>query len=355
MINIRNKLQAKAVEKYFSKGIYFLAPRFGKVKTTFLLCEKNNWTNIKIYAPRKDIFDGWIKDKEKFKFKGELSFCTFTSFKKELQDNSCLVVIDEIQEASNLQLIEINRLIKNKNSVALSGTMTNKTLDNIFYKTGMKVCHKYTIEEGVEDGILADYNIHIHSVELDNDNKNIKTSKGFVSEKKRYEQLTWLKNKLNKENKPTFFIDLKIINLLQNSNAKKEKTISLLKKYKDKRILVFCGTTETADNLNIPVYHSKTKEKNIFTSFCNGEGNHLATIKMMQSGVTILPISLGIINYMSGNPEDSAQKICRFLGIEYDNLDKKAKIHIISSDTEFEKKRLETALMFFDKNKIKYL
>ena len=352
MINIRDKLQAEAVYKYFNKGIYFLAPRFGKVKTTFLLCEKNNWTNIKIYAPRKDIFDGWIKDKEKFNFKGELSFCTFTSLKKELQDNSCLIVIDEIQEASNLQLIEINRLIKNKNSVSLSGTMTNKTLDNIFYKTGMSVCHKYTIGEGVEDGILSDYNIYIHNVELDNNSRNIKTSKGFVSERKRYEQLTWLKEKLTKEKKPTFFIDLKIINLLQNSTAKQEKTISLLKKYKNKRILVFCGTTETADNLNMPVYHSKTKEKDIFTSFCNGEGNHLATIKMMQSGVTILPISLGIINYMSGNPEDSAQKICRFLGIEYDNLDKKAEIHIISSDTEFEKKRLETALMFFDKNKI---
>ena len=76
---------------------------------------------------------------------------------------------------------------------------------------------------------------------------------------------------------------------------------------------------------------------------------------MMQSGITILPISLGIINYMSGNPEDSAQKICRFLGIEYDNLNKKAEIHIICSNTDFEKKRIETALMFFDENKIKYV
>ena len=98
--------------------------------------------------------------------------------------------------------------------------------------------------------------------------------------------------------------------------------------------------------------YSEFSEKEIFNSFCNGEGNHLATIKMMQSGITILPISLGIINYMSGNPEDSAQKICRFLGIEYDNLNKKAEIHIRCSKTDFEKKRIETALMFFDENKI---
>ena len=31
---------------------------------------------------------------------------------------------------------------------------------------------------------------------------------------------------------------------------------------------------------------------------------------------------------------------------------KKAEIHIICSNTDFEKKRIETALMFFDENKI---
>ena len=352
MINTRDKLQKEAIEKYFNKGIYFLCPRFGKIKTSFLLCEKHNWNNIKVFAPRRDIFNGWIKDKEKFNFKGNIEFCTFTSLKKEENKFYDLIIIDEIQEASISQLKEINRIINNQNSIALSGTLTNKTQDNIYYTTQMRVCHKYSIEEGVKDNILCDYTLNIHYVNLDKSIKNIKTSKGFISEESRYNQLIWLKNKLLKENKSTFFIDLKIINLLQNSIAKQNKTLELLKKNKERRILVFCGTTETADSLNIPVYHSKTKEKEIFNSFCNGEGNHLATIKMMQSGITILPISLGIINYMSGNPEDSAQKICRFLGIEYDNLNKKAEIHIICSNTDFEKKRIETALMFFDENKI---
>jgi len=304
------------------------------------------------YSLRYFCCKGWKNYKEKFNFNGEIEFCTFTSLKKEKPCQKDLIVIDEIQEASIAQLKEINRVISNFNCVALSGTMTNKTQDNIFYTTQMSVCHKYSIEEGVEDNILADYTINIHYVDLDKENKYIKTSKGFVSEDKKYNQLIWLKDKMTKEKKPTFFIDLKIINLLQNSLAKQNKTKELLKLNKNKRVLVFCGTTETADNLDIPVYHSKTKEKDIFTSFCSGEGNHLATIKMMQSGVTILPISLGIINYMSGNPEDSAQKICRFLGIEYNNLNKKAEIHIICSNTEFEKKRMETALMFFSKNKI---
>lgn len=352
-MSIRDNLQKIAVEKYVNKGIYWLCPRFGKIKTTFLLCEKQKWWNILIIAPRKDIFEGWSKDEIKFEFQGNISFCTFTSIDKiDIPENIDLIVIDEIHEASANQLEKIGKLIKNKNSLGLTGTMTNKTQQSILSKTQMKACHKYTIAEGIRDGILADYILNIHNVDLDNINRFVETKKGKLTEKERFNQLTWLKNKLLFDNKPVFFIDLKIINLLQNSEAKKEKTISLLNSNKEKRILVFCGTTETADNLGINVYHSKSKEKKIFNSFCNGEGSHLATVKMMQAGVTILPISLGIINYTSGNPEDAAQKICRFLGMEYDNLEKKAEIHIICSNTTFEKSRLETALMFFDESKI---
>lgn len=32
-MEIRNKLQIEAVEKYQNKGIFLLAPRFGKIKT----------------------------------------------------------------------------------------------------------------------------------------------------------------------------------------------------------------------------------------------------------------------------------------------------------------------------------
>ena len=120
-------------------------------------------------------------------------------------------------------------------------------------------------------------------------------------------------------------------------------------------MLVFCGTTKIADSLDIPVYHSKAKEKKILQDFCEGEGLNLATIKMAQSGLTIKPINRGVVNYTSGNPEDTAQKICRFLGIEYNNLDKKAEIDIICSNTAFEKERLKTGLSFFDENKIKYI
>ena len=35
MINIRDELQVKAVNKYSNKGIFFLCPRIGKIRITF--------------------------------------------------------------------------------------------------------------------------------------------------------------------------------------------------------------------------------------------------------------------------------------------------------------------------------
>ena len=351
-MNIRDSLQKKAVSLYHDKCIYYLSPRFGKIKTTFLLCEKNGWNNIRVIAPRKDIFVGWESDAIKFNFKGNIGFYTSSIINKMPFENIDLIIVDEIHEFSIEQLKSLKKLIGTNKSIALTGTMTNKTLSDIQTILGMKVCFKYTIEEAVEDGVLADYRLYIHEVELDDVFKYIITKKGSITEKKRFQQLTWLKDKLAKEGKNTFFLDLKIINLLQNSLAKRNKTISLLKEYDEERILVFCGTTETADKLGIPVYHSKSGEKELFDAFCNGEGKHLATIKMMQAGITIKPINKGICNYLSGSPEDSAQKLCRFLGMEYDNPNKQSEIHIISSNTTFEKERLKSALMWFDESKI---
>jgi len=348
----RNKLQNRAANNYKDKGIFWCSPRMGKIRTTFLLCEKQGFKKIRVFAPRIDIFQGWKDDAIKFDFKGELLFYTTTIASKMVYQDVDLIVLDEIQEYSFEQLKGIKKLIGKNKSIALTGTMTNKTLSDIQTILGMNVCFKYTIEEAVEDGVLSDYKLYIHEVELDDVSKYIVTKKGSITEKKRMQQLTWLKDKLSKEGKPTFFLDLKIINLLQNSLAKRNKTISLLNEYKGERILVFCGTTETADKLGIPVYHSKSKEKELFNAFCNGEGETLATIKMMQAGITIKPINKGIANYISGSPEESTQKLCRFLGYEFLNPDKIAEIHIICSNTDFEKARLKTALTWFDENKI---
>ena len=92
----------------------------------------------------------------------------------------------------------------------------------------------------------------------------------------------------------------------------------------------------------------------MFTDFAEGEGNHLAVVKIGNTGVTYKPLNRVIINYFDSNGENLAQKINRCMAMEYNNPDKKAQIYIVCSTEDVEIKWLNKALEFFDQDKIKY-
>lgn len=351
---MRELRQKEAVNAFLlsdGKTIINAAPRFGKIKVAIDILNELGGYEPLIFGPRKDIEKGWKDDFKKFNAKAGYKFMTFASIKKIISTSHRFIIIDEPHEMSvNQQRLLKPFVDKAQWVLGLTGTMTDKTANELYDNLGLNTCYKYTIEKAVEDGILADYQIYIHKIPLDNKTFVYTTAKGKkYTEKGYFDLFTYIR----KDAKQKHFIDMRLINIIQNSRSKLQETRHLLNKYSQERILVFCGTTEIANKLEIPVYHSKRREVEIFNSFCKGEKyNQLATIKMMQAGITITPIKKGIINYTSGNPEDCAQKVCRFLGFEYDNPNKEAEIHIISSNEEFEASRLKTALLFFDQKKI---
>lgn len=355
---MREIRQEEAVQAYLNsdgKSIINACPRFGKIKVAIDIMRYINITHILILAPRTDIFQGWKDDLKKFNFPVIAEYCTFKSIKNLKSPAPWqLVIIDEPHELSLNQQNFLKPIVGMFPTLGLTGTMTQKTRTELYDSLNLDVCYKYGIEQGVREGILADYQLIIHKVCLDDREYSFSTKKSKYTEKGWFDLQRFLQNDTDNPLSKYMFT-LKMINILQNSKAKMDKTKELIDLYKDERLLVFCGVTEVADRLNIPVYHSKNKEKSLLDSFCKGLGMHLATIKMMQAGITVYPINKGIINYMSGNPEDSAQKICRFLGFEYDNPDKKAEIHIVCSEEKFETSRLKTGLLFFEENKIKFV
>ena len=363
-MNIREERQEEAVQAFLNshdrRTIINACPRFGKIKVALEIANRLNIKHIWILAPRNDIFEGWNSDMQKFGRPSIVGICTFTSIQKlktTLVPN--LIIIDEPHELSVNQQVKLAEKLKGWYDgpiLGLTGTLTNKTKNELYDNLNLDTCYTYTIEQGVEDGILVDYQMFIHQVPLDNITGHFGRNMNYT-EKRWFDSAAKIKD--STDNPMTKHVmNLRMINTIQNSLAKMIKTRQLIQKYSDDRLLVFCGVTEIADKLGIPAYHSKAKEKKLFFDFCTGgkDGtNQLATIKMMQAGVTIKPINKGIINYMSGNPEDSAQKICRFLGFEYDNISKKAEIHVVSTNEPFELSRLRTGLAFFDQSKITYL
>lgn len=360
MSTLRDKRQAEFAKQWIDKGkfgILNLCPRFGKIRTTINILKKNRKiVTVLIAYPDNKIKDSWIADFEAMGYDNpNITYTTHLSIKKYTDYQFDLVVIDEIHLLSEAQIETCKILLEsNKQVLGLTGTLSRFTESTLRDELGLKVIASYPIETAIKEGVIVDYEIIVRMVPLDNKVKQDYKGK-LKTEKAQFDAYTWVINQKEGQGQNTMFLRLGRMRIIQNSLAKLECTKRILENFKHERILVFCGVTKIADSLGIPSYHSKSGEKQMFTDFASGEGNHMAVVKIGNTGVTYKPLNKVIINYFDSNGENLAQKINRCMAMEYDNPDKKAKIYIISSNEDVELKWLKRALEFFDKSKIKYV
>ena len=367
MKSIREKRQQEFADIWLKEkhGILNLCPRFGKIFTTINALEKMpDGITILIAYPDVKIRDSWEADFEKRGYYNpNITYTTHLSLKKYVDFEFDLIIIDEIHLLSDAQLDATKELIDNHDSfrmtksghiLGLTGTLSGATEREIEERLDLHVIAHYPIELAIQEGVIVDYEINVIKVPLDN-TVLVKYKTKTRTEKQQFDSYAWVIDQLERQNKNTMFLRLARMRIIQNSLSKSNATKALLRKYKDERILVFCGLTKIADELGIPSYHSKSSEKQIFDDFAEGKGNHLAVVKIGNTGVTYKPLNKVIINYFDSNGENLAQKINRCMAMEYNTPDKKAHIYIISSDEEVEAKWLKKALEFFDNSKIKYI
>lgn len=337
-------------------GILLLAPRFGKIRTSIHALEKLKPESILIAYPDNKIKESWQADFEDLGFDDSVvTYTTHLSLKKYADQSFDVVIIDEIHLLSEAQIEVCKDLFDvNGQILGLTGTLSSWTERTLEEELDLHVLATYPIEKAIEEGVIVDYEIHVIRVPLDN--TTLQDYKGKKkTEKKQFDALTWVINKLQNSGSDTMFMRLARMRLIQSSLAKVKATKALLAKHADERVLVFCGVTKIADSLGIPSYHSKSSEKQLFEDFAEGKGNHLAVVKIGNTGVTYKPLDKVIINYFDSNAENLAQKINRCMAMEYNTPDKKAHIYIVSTTEPTELKWLSKALEFFDTNKIKYI
>jgi superfamily II DNA or RNA helicase len=344
-------------------GILNLCPRMGKIRTSINIIKKTNPRNILIAYPDNKIKDSWQADFEELEHDdSNVTYTTHLSLKKQFDQLYDLIIIDEIHLLSEAQIEAVKELIDNHNKqedyngdvLGLTGTLSSWTEKTLEQELSLFVIAEYPIAKAIEEGVIVDYQIIVRRIPLDNTiQQNFKGK--LRTEKKQFDALTWAINKSEKDGKNTMFLRLARMRIIQNSIAKRDCTKRILQNFKDERILVFCGVTSIADSLGIPSYHSKKNEKEMFENFASGDGNHMAVVKIGNTGVTYKPLNKVIINYFDSNGENLAQKINRCMAMEYDNPEKKAMIYIICSTEDVELKWLNKALEFFDKNKIKFV
>jgi superfamily II DNA or RNA helicase len=355
---LRDKRQAEFAQIFLDHGefgILNLCPRFGKIYTSINILKKlDKDINILIAYPDLKIKAAWETDFETRGYNNpNITYTTHLSIKKHIEEQYDLVILDEIHLLSEAQ-IEAVKELKCISVLGLTGTLSSWTEKTLNSELGLVVLAHYPIEQAIEEGVITDYEITVISTPLDNQIQNNYKGK-LKTEKKQFDAYGWVIDQMERQGKATMFLRLARMRIIQNSIAKRNLTKRLLEKHKNERVLVFCGVTKIADELGIPVYHSKAGDKDVFENFANGDGNHLAVVKIGNTGITYKPLNRVIINYFDSNGENLAQKINRCMAMEYNTPDKKALIYIVCSTEEVEKKWLKKALEFFDNDKIKYL
>jgi hypothetical protein len=359
-MTLRDQRQKEFAREWIEKGehgILHLCPRFGKIRTTLnILKAYDRNCRLLISYPDSKIKQSWLDDFETLGYDNpNVTFTTHLSLKKYKDEKYDLIVLDEIHTLSEAQIDVCKELFrKNKRILGLSGTLSKQTRNTLEDELGLFVSCEYPLEKAIEEGVIVDYEITVVTTPLDNLTKQRYGSK-VRTEKQQFDSYGWVINQMEREGRSTMFLRLARMRVIQSSLAKINLTKRIIQKHNDERMLIFCGVTKVADGLGIPSHHSKSSEKQLFKDFADGKGNHMAVVKIGNTGVTYKPLNYVVINYFDSNSENLAQKIQRCTAMEYNNPDKKAKIYILSSNEETELKWLAKALEFFNKNKIKFI
>ena len=356
----QNELQQEFVTKgveFFKNnnaGYYNLAMRFGKCKTALTLLDEilGDHATVLIAYPDNKLKQVWEHECELWGYHNpNITYVNFSSLVKYTEYEFDMFIIDEFHSASENERTLSHEIIDNcKYTLGLSGTVSD---EKKLMWSCLKEIGSYSTLQGIEDGILADYQITVHYVPLDTLIK-VKNKKGqYKTEKQMYDGYTWVIENLKRQGKSFMHLALSRNRLSLSSRGKMNYTKKLLSKLSDKRVLVFTGLAKVADELGIPSYHSKSKDDSAYIGFQNSKHNHLALAAMGKVGVTYKDLDSVILLNFTYNAEETSQILNRAIKLDYHS--KVADLHIICLDEAVEKKKLKESLSMLNQTKINYL
>jgi len=352
---LQQKFVAKTI-KFFKTnkaGYLDLAMRFGKCRVTIETLKKmiSAHGTVIIAYPDNKLKETWESECVLWKYNNpNITYVNFSSLKKYTQYEFDFIVIDEFHSCSPNEREYAKEIIDNcEKALCLSGTISDDTR----FDWELPEIGSYSTTDGIRDGILADYQITVHKVELDN-TVMVADKKGKEkTEMKRYSDYTYVIEKLKREGANFMHLALTRNRLSQSSIGKMNHLKKLLKKLEDKRVIIFTGLANVADSIGVPSYHSKSKDDSAYTGFQEGKHNHLALAAMGKMGVTYKDLDSVILLNFTYNAEESSQILNRAIKLDYNG--KVADLHILCLNVLPELKKIKESVSMLDQSKIKYV
>lgn len=333
-------------------GYLELAMRIGKCRISIEVLKRlpSRPINVLVAYPDNKLRDVWISEFEKWNYSNpNIRYVNFSSLKKHVHDRTDFFIIDEFHSASGTERSYCEEImIRAGNTLALSGTVSVET-DEQWCLDRIDV---YSTLDGISDGILADYQISVHIVNLDDVVKTTDKKGKSKTEKEKYRAYTWVIETLKRKQENFMHLALARNRLSMSSIGKMKYLRMLLDSLSDKRTLVFTGLSKVADDIGIPSYHSKSKNDGNYKEFQKRTFNHLALAAMGKMGVTYSDLDSVVLLNFTYNAEETSQILNRAIKLDYRG--KKADLHILCLNELPELKKIKESLSLLDASKIKY-
>lgn len=225
-----------------------------------------------------------------------------------------LVVLDECHNLSEKQA-EFFQNNKVAALVALTATKPKKTAKRfIFEQLNINLVYEITLDEAVDLGVVAPYEITVVSVPLDGRDRYIKAGSAarpfYQTEVANYDYfIKW-------EHSPERMGDIvyrKRMHFIYNLKSKTEAAKYILQGIpQEKRVVIFCGSTEQANAISSCTYHSKSIH-DCYDEFKNMEVNRMACVNSVNEGHNLPFVDLGIVVQVNSNDLHFIQRLGRII------------------------------------------
>lgn len=316
---------------------------------------------ILVVAPKVSIFESWKNDAVKFNLESILEAITFTTYISLVKHNPQDYEIVILDEAHNTK--ESHDLFLH----AFRGRVLGLTGTPPKYKFGEKgqmmsnyypIKYSYTVDDAVDESILNDYKIFIHTLPLSNQNNLLvgsKAKKFYTSEANNY---NWLLSQMDQaySEKDKFMKRIMVLNAIKQFTTKVDFVKTVMNKIPEtEKCLVFANTTEQADLICNYSYHSKNSKvlnQELLNKFSTGEIKRLSAVEQLSEGINIPNLKQILIMHSYGNEKKASQKIGRALRL---NRDEVASVHILCYRNTIDETWVSNALEDFDESKIKWV
>ena len=359
----RDLVQAQILDSISNPahGLLKLSPRSGKTKLGIEIIKREKPKKVLWITPNTKLRDEDIpaefKQWKALSYLKKTDIICYASLANHT-GNYDKIILDEVQDLtiSNCTPL-LNGKIKYKTIVGMTGTLPkHKDKLDLYNKLELKSLAEMSIDEAVENNLIAPYKIKIIEIDLDAKDKYIvggSKAKPFMqTEKARYEYLTKLINiKLFSGQPVPKFFYLNRMRFLYNLKSKHEFAKKLISKLEG-RTLIFTGSIAQAESLCKHTYHSKTDDI-LLKKFLEGKIDKLACVNAGGVGYTYRGVNNFVITQINSNGKgDSTQKIARSLVLQEGYV---ATIYILVVRNTVDEDWLKKVLQDFDIKNVEYI